>query len=292
MIGQTVSHYRILEKLGEGGMGVVYKAEDLKLHRFVALKFLPPHMSDDEATQRFANEAHAVSELDHPNICAIYEIDQTPEGQMFIVMPCYGGESIQSMTKKGPLGVEQAIDIASQVAKGLAKAHEKGIIHRDIKPGNILITLDGFAKIVDFGLAKLATQTRITKTGTTVGTVMYMSPEQARGEEVDERSDIWSLGVVLYEMLTGLLPFRGEYEPAIIFQIMNNAPEPITSLQKGIPPDLEQIVNKCLEKKPEKRYQTVVDVIADLRHLRRVMEGGSDMKQRSLAIAGRSMRGM
>jgi serine/threonine-protein kinase len=268
MIGKTISHYKILEKLGEGGMGVVYKAEDLKLHRFVALKFLPPHVSDDEAAQRFANEAHAVSALDHPNICAIYEIDQTPEGQMFIAMPCYEGASLQEMIKKGRLRLDEAVGIASQIARGLAKAHEKGIVHRDVKPGNILVTSDGLAKVVDFGLAKLATQARLTRVGTTVGTIMYMSPEQAQGEEADERSDIWSLGVVLYEMATGRPPFEGEHEQAIIYSILNQTPEPVGRALPGAPKDLERILAKTLAKKPTERYQRMSEVAADLDLLR------------------------
>jgi serine/threonine-protein kinase len=264
MIGQTVSHYRILSKLGEGGMGVVYKAEDLKLHRFVALKFLPPHVSDDDATQRFVNEAHAVSALDHPNICAIYEIDQTPEGQMFIVMPCYEGASLQAIVKRGRLELGQAIDIVGQVAKGLTKAHEKGIIHRDIKPGNILVTSDGLTKIVDFGLAKLATQTRLTRAGTTVGTVMYMSPEQAKGEETDQRSDVWSLGVVLYEMVTGKPPFRGEHEQAIIYSILNTPPELVGRILPGAPKGIERILTRALAKSPAERYQQMSEFAADL----------------------------
>jgi serine/threonine protein kinase len=272
MIGKTISHYRILEKLGEGGMGVVYKAEDLKLHRFVALKFLPPHVSDDEAAQRFANEAHAVSALDHPNICAIYEIDQTPEGQMFIAMPCYEGASLQEMIKRGPLALDEAVGIAIQIARGLAKAHEKGIVHRDVKPGNILVTSDGLAKIVDFGLAKLATQARLTRVGTTVGTVMYMSPEQASGQEVDERGDIWSLGVVLYEMVTGRPPFEGEHEQAIIYSILNQTPEPVGRILPAAPKDLERILTKALAKRPAERYQRMSEMAADLDVLRESLE--------------------
>ena len=286
MIGKTVSHYRILEKLGEGGMGVVYKAEDTKLHRFVALKFLPAHVSDDEAAQRFANEAHAVSALDHPNICAIYEIDQTPEGQMFIAMPCYEGASLQEMIKGGPLALDEAIGITSQIARGLAKAHEKGIIHRDVKPGNILVTSDGLAKIVDFGLAKLATQARLTRVGTTVGTVMYMSPEQARGEEVDERSDIWSLGAVLYEMVTGRPPFEGEHEQAIIYSILNQTPEPIDRLLPGAPKDLERILTKALAKSSAERYQRMSDMAAELDLLRSTLE----MKAKASAAPARRSR--
>jgi serine/threonine protein kinase/Flp pilus assembly protein TadD len=272
VIGQIISHYKILSKLGEGGMGVVYKAEDTKLHRFVALKFLPPHVSDDDAAQRFVNEAHAVSALDHPNICAIHEIDQTPDGQMFIVMPCYEGASLQAIVKEGPLDLGRAVDIASQVARGLAKAHEKGILHRDVKPGNILVTNDGLAKIVDFGLAKLATQARLTRTGTTVGTVMYMSPEQARGEETDQRSDIWSLGVVLYEMVTGKPPFRGEHEQAIVYSILNTAPEAIGRLMPGAPKELERVIAKALAKTPADRYQRMSEFAGDLDLLKETLQ--------------------
>jgi TolB-like protein/Tfp pilus assembly protein PilF len=268
MLGKTISHYRILEKLGEGGMGVVYKAEDTKLNRFVALKFLPPRVSDDEATKRFVNEAHAVSALDHPNICAIYEIDQTADGQMFIVMPCYEGASLEAMIRQGPLGIEKAAGIASQVARGLAKAHERGIVHRDLKPGNILVTGDGLAKIVDFGLAKLVTQTKLTRLGTTLGTVRYMSPEQARGEEVDGRSDIWSLGAVLYEMVTGKPSFQGEHEQAIIYSILNETPEAVERLLPGAPKALQRIVRKALAKDPGKRYQRASDMADDLDLLR------------------------
>ncbi|MGD1047727.1 MAG: serine/threonine-protein kinase, partial [Candidatus Krumholzibacteriaceae bacterium] len=264
MIGKTVSHYRIIEKLGEGGMGVVYKAEDTRLHRFVALKFLPPRVSDEEATQRFVNEAHAVSALDHPNICAIHEIDQTDDGQMFIVMPCYEGASLETMIGRGPLGIEEALGVASQIARGLAKAHEKGIIHRDVKPGNILVTGDGLAKIVDFGLAKLVTQTKLTRMGTTLGTVRYMSPEQARGQDVDERSDIWSLGAVLYEIVTGMPPFRGEHEQAIIYSILNETPEPVERLLPGAPRGLDRIVTRALAKDPAQRCQRMSEMADDL----------------------------
>jgi TolB-like protein/Tfp pilus assembly protein PilF/tRNA A-37 threonylcarbamoyl transferase component Bud32 len=272
MIGQTISHYKILSKLGEGGMGVVYKAEDTKLHRFVALKFLPPSIGDEKARQRFTHEAQAVSTLEHPNICAIYEIDESPDGQMFIVMPCYEGASLQSLVKGGRLDLSQAVDIASQVAKGLAKAHEKGIVHRDVKPANILVTSDGLSKIVDFGLAKLATQTRLTRAGTTVGTVMYMSPEQARGEETDQRSDIWSLGVVLYEMVTGRPPFKGEHEQAIIYSILNTSPEPVGRLLPGAPKELERITAKALAKNPTERYQRMSELAGELDLLKETIQ--------------------
>jgi serine/threonine protein kinase len=217
MIGQTISHYKILEKLGEGGMGVVYKAEDTKLGRKVALKFLPPYLTrDSEAKTRFTQEAKAASALDHPNVCTIYEVGETGEGQLFIAMACYEGEILKERIARGPLPLEEAIDIAQQIGRGLTKAHAKEIVHRDIKPANIFVTDDGLVKILDFGLAKLVGQTRLTRKGTTMGTVAYMSPEQAHSEEVDHRTDVWSLGVVLYEMVTGELPFRGEHEQATI----------------------------------------------------------------------------
>jgi len=268
MIGKTISHYRILEKLGEGGMGVVYKAEDLKLGRPVALKFLSSSIVDDKTRQRFIHEARAASALEHPNICSIHEIDETPDGRMFIVMPCYEGESLQAKIERGPLKLDEAVEIAIQVASGLAKAHEKGIVHRDIKPGNIFMTSDGLAKIVDFGLAKLATQTKLTRSGMTLGTVTYMSPEQARGEEVDHRTDIWSLGVVLYEMVTGRVPFRGEHEPAVVYSIMNEEPEPVTGVRTGVPMELERIINKCVAKNPGERYQHADELIVDLKKLK------------------------
>ena len=214
-------------------MGVVYKAEDTKLGRTVALKFLPPDLTRDaEAKERFVQEARAASALDHPNICNVHEIDETADGQTFIAMACYDGESLKAKIERGPLKLDEALDIATQIAQGLAKAHGQGIIHRDIKPANILITKDGLVKIVDFGLAKLA-GTKLTKTGKTLGTAQYMSPEQARGEQVDQRADIWSLGIVLYEMLTGKHAFPGEYEQATLYAIMNEEPEPVTAVRIG-----------------------------------------------------------
>jgi serine/threonine protein kinase len=216
VIGQTVSHYQIVEKLGEGGMGVVYKARDLKLDRFVALKFLPAGLvKDAEARERFVHEAKAASSIEHQNILTIHEIDETADGQTFIVMPAYEGEPLSARLGKTPMGIADAIDIGAQVASGLARAHEKSIVHRDLKPDNIFVTRDGQAKIVDFGIAKLTTQPKLTRTGRTLGTVSHMSPEQVRGEEVDHRSDVFSLGVVLYEILTGELPFKGDHEASI-----------------------------------------------------------------------------
>jgi TolB-like protein/predicted Ser/Thr protein kinase len=285
MIGQTVSHYRILEKLGEGGMGVVYKALDTKLERFVALKFLPPEfMRDAEARARFIREAQAAAALHHPDICTIYEIDEA-EGQAFISMAYVDGESLSERIRRGPLKLEEALEIAVHVAQGLQAAHEKGIVHRDIKSANVMLTRSGQVNVMDFGLAKLKGATVVTREGSTVGTAGYMSPEQARGEEVDSRTDIWSLGVVLYEMVTGLLPFRGEYEQGLAYQIINVAPEPITGLRTGIPMDVERIVSKCLEKNREERYQTAADLIADLRRAQRTIGEGTQSVQPAAARA-------
>ncbi len=265
MIGETVSHYKILEKLGEGGMGVVYKALDTRLDRHVAIKFLPQQLkSDREAKKRFVHEAKAASALNHSNIAVIHEIDETPEGQMFIVMAYYDGRTLKDKLEDGPLPVDEAVNIVSQIASGLAVAHERDILHRDVKPANILITERGAAKLADFGLAKLAGQTKLTKTGTIVGTVSYMSPEQAGGREVDARSDIFSLGVVLYELLTGELPFRGDHEAAVLYGIMHNQPEPLTDYPGDVPELLQQILNTMLAKDPAARYQSAGDLLVDL----------------------------
>ena len=270
MIGKIISHYKILEKIGAGGMGVVYRAKDTKLDRTVALKFLPPHLSiDKEDKKRFIHEAKAAASLDHPNICAVYEIDETPDSQMFIAMAYYKGKTLKDKISSGPLPLEEAINIAIQVAEGLNKAHKKNIIHRDIKAANIMMTDDNVAKIVDFGLAKLKGQTKLTKEGTTLGTIEYMSPEQASGEKVDHRTDIWSLGVLLYEMVTGQLPFTGEYDQAVMYAIMNGEPEPVTGIRTGIPMELERIINKILAKDPEERYQGTADLGVDLKKVKK-----------------------
>ena len=266
MIGKTISHYKILEKLGEGGLGVVYKAEDIKLKRPVALKFLLPELSrDSDAKERFVNEARAASALDHSNICTIYEIGETEDGQLFIAMAFYEGESLRDKVNKGAVDLEEAVDIATQIAGGLGKAHGKGIVHRDVKPANIMIADGGTVKIIDFGLATLAGQMRLTKTGMTSGTAAYMSPEQARGEHLDHRTDIWSLGVVLYEMVTGQLPFRGDYETALIYSILNDSPKPMSSLRRGVPGELERAANKALAKSPDDRYGSMKELLDDLR---------------------------
>jgi serine/threonine-protein kinase len=269
MIGTTVSHYKILEKLGEGGMGVVYKAQDLKLDRLVALKFLPLNITPTEAEKkRFIHEAKAASALDHPNICTVYEIDETPDGQMFLAMAFYEGVPLSEKIKQGPVEIDEALEMAIQAAEGLHAAHEKGIVHRDIKSGNLMLTEKGQVKLMDFGLAKRGGATMLTKTGSTVGTVPYMSPEQARGEKLDHRTDIWSLGVVLYELIVGRLPFQSEYSEAIVYSIMNEAPKPLTSQRSDVPMELERIVKKCLQKNPTNRYQHADELIVDLRRAR------------------------
>lgn len=266
MIGKTISHYKILEKLGGGGMGVVYKAQDLKLDRFVALKFLPPYLGQaEEEKKRFIHEAKAASALDHNNICTIYEIDETEDGQMFIAMAYYKGETLKKKIERGPLPIDEAIEFAQQVAQGLAKAHNQQIVHRDIKPANIMVTDDNVVKIVDFGLAKLSGMTKLTKEGTTLGTVAYMSPEQVGGEEVDHRADIWALGVILYEMLAGEHPFKGDYEQAVIYSILNEDPVSVVRLAGEIPAILERSVHKMLAKRTEERYQHMEEVLSDLK---------------------------
>lgn len=272
MIGQTLRHYKILSELGRGGMGVVYKALDTKLNRTVALKFLPPDLTrDQEAIDRFVNEAQATSSLDHANICTIYEINETAEGQLYIAMAGYDGQTLEKKIagadSRPSLRIDDAIDIATQIARGLERAHEAGIIHRDIKPSNLIITTRGEVKIIDFGLAKLAGRMHLTKTGNLSGTVAYMSPEQVQGQAIDHRADIWSLGVVLYEMLTGELPFRGDDDHALIFSIVNEDPRAITSLRQETPALLAQLVHKAMQKNLADRYQTMTEVIRDLAHL-------------------------
>ena len=283
-IGKTISHYRILDEIGSGGMAIVYKAEDINLKRIVALKFLPPQLTvNKETRKKFITEAQSASSLDHPNICTIYEIGKSEDDQMFIAMGFYEGETLQEKidhcsledhidveahrdppAREG-IPVVDAVNITIQIAEGLGKAHEKGIIHRDIKPANIMITDDGVAKILDFGLAKLSGHTTLTKTGTMLGTAVYMSPEQASGEKVDQRTDIWSVGIILYEMLSGYPPFQGDNEQAMVYAILNKDPKPITAYQKDIPDYIEKVIYKALVKDLENRYQNVQELIKDLK---------------------------
>ena len=273
MTGQTLSHYKILEKLGEGGMGVVYRARDAKLDRDVAIKFLSAsHAVTEQDKTRFIHEARAASALEHPHICTIHEIDETPDGRMFLVMPCYEGFPLNKKIEEKPLAIDEAITIAIQIADGLQAAHEKGIVHRDIKSSNIFITSKGQVKIMDFGLARSAGMTKVTKTGATVGTVPYMSPEQAQGEKVDYRTDIWSLGVVLYEMLSGQLPFKGDYDTAIVYSILNEEPKSLLELREDVPYDMVHVVIKMMHKQPDNRYQTMEELLKEFRSLRSHIE--------------------
>ncbi len=269
MIGETILHYKILEKLGEGGMGVVYKAEDTKLKREVAIKFLPHHISaNDEDRKRFEIEAQAAASLNHPNIAQVYAIEETKNSygdiEIFMVMELIDGKELKRKIKDDPTTIDEAIDIATQIAEGLEAAHKKGVVHRDIKSQNIMITNDSNVKIMDFGLAKVSGRSQLTKAGSTVGTIAYMSPEQATGEEIDNRTDIWAFGIVLYELLTGHQPFTAQYEQAIIYSILNEPPTPITNYNENCPSPLIKIVNKCLAKNRDERYQAISEVIHDL----------------------------
>jgi Tol biopolymer transport system component/predicted Ser/Thr protein kinase len=268
MVGQTVLNYKILEKLGEGGMGVVFKAEDLSLRRTVALKFLSAQaLGSPEEKARLLHEAQAAASLDHAGICPVHSIHEH-EGAVFLAMAYVDGPSLAEKIKERPLPLDEALDTAIQIAQALQEAHERGIIHRDIKPSNVMLTGKGQVKIMDFGLAQVAGHTRLTKTGTMLGTPAYMSPEQADSRATDRRSDLWSLGVVLYEMLTAKLPFEAEHERAVLYAIISKEPQPVTSLRAGLPLEADRILAKALAKDPQHRYQHADDLLVDLKALR------------------------
>jgi serine/threonine protein kinase/Tfp pilus assembly protein PilF len=289
MIGKTISHYKIIEEIGRGGMGTVYKAEDTKLKRIVALKFLP-ELGDERQRLRFTREAQAAAALDHPNICSVHEIEEA-EGYTFISMTYCEGNTLKQLAERGNLGLKEILDIVIQIAQGLVDAHDKGIVHRDIKPANIMVSDKLQARIMDFGLARLEDQIGVTRTGSAVGTILYMSPEQMRGDAVDSRSDIWSLGVVLYELVTGVHPFHGEYEASTIYAILNNSPDPIEKRVPDVPDGLSRILDRALNKESERRYQRIDAMLEDLELLRENLGSPTSLPRRRRDIKRYTLRG-
>jgi hypothetical protein len=281
MTGQTLSHYRVLDKLGAGGMGVVYKAQDLKLDRLVALKFLPPNLSaDPQQKQRLIHEAKAACTLDHPNIGVVHDIDETGDGQMFIVMAYYEGETLSRRIERG-VSTKEAIDIAIQILKALQAANERDIVHRDIKPGNVLLTPDGVVKVIDFGLATVSNVT-VTLEGTPQGTIAYMSPEQVRGEQIDQRTDIWAAGVVLYEMLAKRRPFEGDHATTVMHSILEAEPKELKAIRPDLPAHLAQIIRRALVKDRRERYASAGEMARDLKA---VEDGAPPTRRPLLAIS-------
>ena len=287
VIGEVVSHYRIVEELGSGGMGTVYKAEDTRLKRTVALKFLASdQFRDKDAKARFLSEAQAAAALNHPNICGVYEIEEV-EDRLFMVLPFLEGESLDKRIEQGPLPIPDLLNVSLQVAQALQEAHSKGIVHRDVKPGNVMVQQKGqllHCVLMDFGLARLSQGTRLTRAGSQLGTAAYMSPEQVEGTEVDQRSDIWSLGVLMYEMVAGQLPFPADYELAQFYAILNESPEPPTALRTGVPKELERSIYKCMSKAPGERYQTCTELIVDIRAAQKAQSSGASKRSGVRAV--------
>ena len=289
MVGKSLSHYKITAELGRGGMGIVYKAQDTKLDRTVAIKVLPSAaLSSEDDRARFYREAKAAAQLHHPHIASVFEIDEAvpsdaPHGtepSPFIAMEYIEGETLHDHIQQSPLKIKEAVRIGREIASALEAAHEKGIVHRDIKSANVMLTSKGSAKVLDFGLAQTAASTKLTRMGSTLGTVAYMSPEQARGEEVDLKTDLWSLGAVLYEMIAGRSPFPGDYEQAVVYEILNQEPEPLTAVRTGVPMELEAVINKCLAKDPEYRYPSASGLIVDLKRI----EASSSVRTTSVSV--------
>ena len=267
-VGRTIAHYEVVARVGGGAMGVVYQARDTKLGRLVALKFLPQQWSHDEtAKQRFVREAQAASATNHPNICTIHDIETAADGQLFIVMAFYEGRTLKQRLESGQVAIDEALEIATQIADGLARAHAQGVVHRDVKPGNVILTEDG-VRILDFGLATFVDALKLTAENSTIGTPAYMSPEQVQGRNADARSDVWAVGVLLYEMLAGHVPFQGSYAEAIAHAIRHEAPEPLRSLRPEIPEEVEQLVFRALHKEPSVRYESARPLARALRQVR------------------------